>query len=267
MLQEHDIAEAARHVVAARSKHVCLSPFPPDLRPTTEAEAYRIQALQHERLAAMGLGGLAGFKVGATTQAMQEKLGLTSPAAGGVFANNVRYSGVCFPPGAFFSPGVECEIAVIMGDNLPGRRRAYRREDVARAVRTVHAAIEILDRRFTDAAAMPIASLIADDLMSGAIVLGPPVAWDVDLAEVRGTMFVNNKSVGSGLGREILGHPYEVLAWLANLLTEQGRPLREGQIVMCGSVFPPVWLSPEESRPLEVRVEYPELGEVRATLS
>jgi 2-keto-4-pentenoate hydratase len=66
------------------------------------------------------------------------------------------------------------------------------------------------------------------------------------LSEVIGQTFIHGVEVGRGTGSDVMGHPHEALAWLANNLAGRGRLLRAGQIVLTGSLVQTVWLAPED---------------------
>jgi 2-oxo-3-hexenedioate decarboxylase/2-keto-4-pentenoate hydratase len=57
-----------------------------------------------------------------------------------------------------------------------------------------------------------------------------------------------------------MGHPFEALAWLANLRARLGLGLRAGEFVLLGSVVETRWVGPGD----EVAVAIEGLGEVRA---
>ena len=59
-----------------------------------------------------------------------------------------------------------------------------------------------------------------------------------------GRAIVNGAEAGRGTGADVLGHPHNPLAWLANHLAEEGKGLRAGQIVLTGSLVKTVWLAP-----------------------
>ena len=77
-------------------------------------------------------------------------------------------------------------------------------------------------------------------------MLGPAIEdWQrIDLAAVRGTTTINGVEVGSGLGADVMGHPFEALAWLANTLAGRGVTLAAGAIVLTGSVVATRWVDP-----------------------
>ncbi len=50
-------------------------------------------------------------------------------------------------------------------------------------------------------------------------------------------------AIGEGHGRDILGHPFNSVAWLAAHLAARGESLQAGQIVMTGSVMKTIFPS------------------------
>jgi 2-oxo-3-hexenedioate decarboxylase/2-keto-4-pentenoate hydratase len=100
--------------------------------------------------------------------------------------------------------------------------------------------------------------LIADDFFASGIVLSQPkpASEAPDLATAIGHMQMNGKPVGEGITGDILGHPYEALAWLANSLAARGKHLRSGEVVMLGSVVETQWVNLGD----EVSVEIEGIG-------
>ena len=180
-------------------------------------------------------------------------------------ATGIHPSGVELRRSRYRAPGVECEIALTLDADLDGAGAPHTRASVAGAVASCHAAIEVIDDRYEDLGAMGGPTLIADDMLHAACVLGRPVRPGADLAAVRGVFHVNGRAAGSGRGADLMGHPYEVLAWLANRLAEVGQPLLAGHVVMCGSVVAPLWLADQPVGDLEVVANFDGLGEARAT--
>jgi len=77
-------------------------------------------------------------------------------------------------------------------------------------------------------------------------VLGEPVAdWRaLDVPSLSGATRINGIEVGRGRGADVMGHPFEALAWLANSLARRGRSLRSGEFVFTGSVVETKWVQP-----------------------
>ncbi len=88
----------------------------------------------HEKLSAAGWGPIAGHKIGCTTTVMQEYLKIDAPCAGGVFGERVRLGIGHYDRAGMCRPGVECEIAVRLSADLPGREGGYDHAAIGRAV-------------------------------------------------------------------------------------------------------------------------------------
>jgi 2-keto-4-pentenoate hydratase len=256
-LDETAIARAAGLLAEARLAGARFERLPEDCRPTDEASAYAIQDALHARLEEAGPGPLAGHKIGCTTPVMQRFLGIPNPCAGGVLAATVRHGHGEFAHAEFRHPGVECEIAVRLAEDLPAADAPFDRARVGAAVGAVMAAIELVDDRYVDYRSFDTPTLIADDFFGAGAVLGPELAdWRaLDLPTLGGRMTIDGTEVGRGRGADILGHPLDALAWLANTLAARGRRLRAGEIVLLGSVVETKWVQPGDL--VEIEIEGP----------
>ena len=223
-----------------------MTPFAPTVRPANLTEAYDVQEDLQVALTSAGLGARQGFKIGCTTPVMQSFMNINHPCAGSVMAECIYRDHGEFEYSDFAAPGVECEIAVRLGADLAANDAPFNRTTVADAVAAVMPGIEVVDDRYDDFRRFDLETLVADDFFQAACVLGGEnTRWqDLDLAALPGRMLVNDVVTGEGLGADILGHPLEALAWLANLRAERGLGLDAGQIVMLGSVVQTHWLAP-----------------------
>lgn len=248
------IERAADLLAEARLGKTRFGNLPEACRPRTEAEAYAVQEALHRRLTAAGRGQLIGHKIGCTTAVMQRYLGIGNPCAGGVFAPSVHDRRAELRHADFLCPGVECEIAVRLGLDLPLAAAPYDRNTVTHAVAACMAAIELVDDRYEDYRSLDTPTLIADDFFNAGCVLGDPVDnWhELDLVSLAGRMRSNGAEVGRGRGGDILGHPLAALAWLANARAARGAPLRAGEFVLLGSVVQTVWLRPGDRVEIEI---------------
>jgi len=202
----------------------------------------------------------AGFKIGATAKVMQDYLGLTGPAAGFVARDGLLETGGSARFTDFRKPGVECEVALRLGADLPPGPCS--RDQAGAAVAEVFAGIEIVEGRYGDLVALGTPTLIADQVFHAGGVLGIPApGWPaIDLAAARGEIFVDGVSRGSGVGADLLGHPLAALAWLADSGAAHAfGGLKARQVVFLGSVTPPIWLD----GPCEVVVQFDLLGTTR----
>jgi 2-keto-4-pentenoate hydratase len=254
--------DAAGMILAARRARRVLAPLGA-AAPADIAAGYAVQRQVAEMLGTVPPGG---FKIGATTRQMQEYLGLSGPAAGFVPATSCNPSGLDVAFADYLGVGVECEIAVRLDADLPAGPCTV--EQAAAAVGEVMAAIEIVEKRYGDLADLGTPTLIADQVFHASGVLGAGLAdWrGLDLGTVRGEIFVDGASRGAGFGRDLLGHPLNALAWLADCGAAHAfGGLRAGQVVWLGSVTPPIWLD----GPCAVRVSFEgpgaRLGDVALT--
>lgn len=233
------VAAAAAFLAQARLAGARIVGLPPGLRPPDVAAGYRVQDALHAALAGAGLGAPAGHKIGCTTPVMQQYLKIDHPCAGGVLAGRVYRGEARLRHGAFMRVGIECELAVLLGRDLPARDRPYAPADVTDAIEACAAAIEIVDDRWVDYRTVDTPTLIADDFFNAACVLGTPHRFDagLDLAGVRGAMSVDGREIGRGTGVDVLGSPLNALAWLASA---RGG-LAAGEFVLTGSMVQTHW--------------------------
>jgi 2-keto-4-pentenoate hydratase len=240
-----DPVPAAQALLAARAARQPVVPLPPGTAPRDEAEAAAVQRAMADQLGVV----LGGFKIGATGRRMQEYLGIDHPCAGFMAAPDLHPSGADLPFAVFRNLAVECELAVRLAHDLPPCPCSV---DQARAaVGELFAAIEVVENRYGappvgDVKAIGTPTLTADQFYHAAAVLGaPPTDWrGLDLIAIEGRALLDGAEKNAGHGGELLGDPMRGLAWLA------GSPvaavfggLRAGQVVMLGSVTPPLWIA------------------------
>ena len=151
-----------------------------------------------------------------------------------------------------------------LGGDLPPSQAPFTADTVAKAIEAYHPAIEIVDDRYVDWQTLGAPTLVADDFFAAGCVLGKPVARSApDLSGLVGRAIVNGSEVARGTGADVLGHPHNALAWLANHLAEQGKSLRAGQIVLTGSLVKTLWLEAGD----RVTMDLSQLGTVDAVFS
>jgi 2-keto-4-pentenoate hydratase len=257
------ISEAARLIATARRICAPLRALSEDLAPIDEAAGYRIQRAVHDLLLPH-CGAVVGFKIGCTSAVMQQYLDIPHPCSGGVFARAVHETGVALRAADYVRVGIECEIAVRLGRDLPKSQAPFTVDHVAPAIEAYLPAIEIVDDRYVDWPTLGAPTLIADDFFAAGCVLGKPVARSAapDLREIVGRAIINGAEAGRGRGADVLGHPHRALAWLANHVAGNGGGLHAGQIVLTGSLVKTVWLPAGGA----VEIELSDLGTVSAML-
>ncbi len=207
------------------------------LRPASIEDAYRLQQAVHRRIAESG-DARVGWKVGSTSAGSQKGFGLGEPVYAGLFASGrsaTLREGLSRP---LTRPSVECEIAVILRTGLDaGDLSDERLKD---AIGACHIACEIIDNRYGEPMALGVPSLIVDDFFQAGFVIGPEnTAWrSQDLAAAEGFSEVGTQRI-EGAARNGLS-ALASLRWLAGALARTDQSLRAGEIVLTGTLPPPV---------------------------
>ena len=225
-------AEHARQLREATRTRIPLPPLRERWEGMTLDDAYDVQTAHLEAELAAGRR-LVGRKIGLTSFAMQEQLGVDQPDFGWVLDDMVHGPDARVPVGRFIAPKVEPELALRLRTELRGPGVTL--DEARAAVESVHAAIEIIDSRVADWN-IRLVDTVADNASCGAVVIGDalPVAVD-ELAGVGCALVVDGEERERGTGADVLGDPVAPLVWLANLLGERGTAIEAGQVVLTGS--------------------------------
>jgi len=195
-------------------------------------DAYRVQAIGRRLRTAEG-EELRGWKVGLTSAAMQEMMGVDQPDGGYLLESMVVGSGARLRCERFIAPRVEAEIAFLLKSALQGP--GVTREEVLEATQSFAPALEIIDSRIAQWR-IGIVDTVADNASSGMAVIGDWQDADEVHAEQLGVSLAIGPEIVRGRGDAVLGHPAEAVAWLAGVLAQGGERLEPGDIVLPGSV-------------------------------
>jgi len=224
---------AARYVFDAHRARAAYRNLPPEIAPTTLAEAYAAQAALAPLLAAQ-FGPVAGRKIATTTKVMQELMGIDHPCGGLIFARRIHASPARVALADHMHLMIECELALRLGRDLAGT--SFTAASVAPAVAAAMPAFELIEDRNADYKATSALSMIADNCWNAGIVVGPDVPFAPDRPPI-GTL--GRLAINGGASREgRTEDPLATLAWIANLANGHGRPLTAGMVVITGSVIP-----------------------------
>lgn len=236
---EPRIERAAEWLYKAHQGRKRFAPLPDSLAPRALADAYAIQS-EFAGMRAHDLGRVAGYKIALTTPAMRKMMAMDDSIAGEILEKSILRSPASVRAADYQRLIVEFELAFELADDLPAIGAPYTRETVGKAVGAAMPAFEIADDRSADYEKLrdyPL-MLVADNAWNEGAVLGKPVQdWQkVDLAALKGVAKVNGKAVGEGHGRDVMGHPLDALAWLANHLAGRGLGLWRSDVVITGSL-------------------------------
>ena len=231
-----DLARRLREAYAGGA----VPPLRDGLDPVDAAGAYAVQEINTRFWQAKGRS-IVGRKAGLTAKAVQVQLGVDLPDFGALFDDMRVADGGSLDPATCLQPKAEAEIAFVLATDLPDPTTTP--GEVAAAVASVHAAIEIVDSRIADWK-ITFADTVADNGSSAFFVLadaGKPLDG-LDLEGAAMEMTVNGEIGSTGIGAAALGNPLNAAAWLARTLAERGEPLKAGDILLAGALGPMVSL-------------------------
>jgi 2-oxopent-4-enoate/cis-2-oxohex-4-enoate hydratase len=180
---------------------------------------------------------VVGKKIGVTSKAVQDMLGVHQPDFG-FLTDTMHVTGdIDVTAKQLIQPRAEAEIAFILKDSLngPGVTAA----DVVAATEAIAPCFEIVDSRIDDWK-IGIVDTVADNASCGVFVLGEARAdpRDHDLPSLKVTVTKNGEALSEGLGSAVQGDPAQAVAWLANTLGEYGVTLDAGDVILSGSLVP-----------------------------
>jgi 2-oxopent-4-enoate/cis-2-oxohex-4-enoate hydratase len=226
----------------------------------TIEEAYAIQQINLERRMAEG-ARLVGRKVGLTSTAIRDWLGVAEPDFGGLLDTMAVPNGGSVPIASLMQPRVEAELAFLL--KRPLRGPGVTAAAVLAATDYLLPAIEIIDTRQTDWR-FKIQDTIADNASSAMFVLGstPIDPQAISLRTIGATLRLNGRVVSTGAGAACMGDPVNAVVWLANTLGVLGVTLEAGEVILSGALGPvsPVvagdYVGATVGRAEEVRVRF-----------
>jgi len=255
VLEPGRISELARRLANAERDAAEIEPLTAELPSLEVEQAYAIQAelvrVKDERI--------IGYKMGLTSKAKMEQMGVHSPIYGVLTGRMFRPDGAEFPLAGTIHPRIEPEIAFRLGRELKGRPSP---EEALAACSNVCAALEIIDSRYK-AFKFKLPDVVADNSSCKAFVLGTwqPVPTIQKLGALAMSLTVGGKAVRNGNSSHILGNPANSLATLVGMLSDRGLRLAKGAVVLAGAATEAVAL--ESGAIVEAEVE--ELGRASVT--
>lgn len=261
MLSDAVRSELAAELAAAERDREPIDPLVTRHPAIDVVDAYEIQLSNIRQRLADG-AKVVGHKVGLSSKAMQEMMGVDEPDYGHLLADMQVFEDVAVDTSKYLFPRVEVEVGFVLGADLPGEECTE--ADVLAATVAYAPAIELIDTRIKNWK-IALCDTIADNASSAGWVLGSeriaPDQLDVTAIEARLTR--NDEVVAEGRSEAVLGDPTIAVAWLARKVASFGVSLKAGDIVLPGSC----------TRAIDVRAgddfhaEFAGLGSVRLRFS
>lgn len=231
----HALSDELYAALCARRAMPPLSIRHPDL---TVDDAYAISLGFLQRRVAAG-ERVIGKKIGVTSKAVQEMLGVHQPDFG--FLTQAMQvddaTVVSIAKAGLIQPRAEAEIAFILKHDLYGPGLSG--DDVLAASEAIAPCFEIVDSRIENWA-IGIVDTVADNASCGIFVLGEERVdpRGIDLARIQARVWKNGALLSEGIGAAVQGSPLTAVAWLANTLGKYGVALLAGEVILSGSLVP-----------------------------
>jgi len=162
------LARAAEILWGTWQQGTVIESLPPECRPLTRAEGYRVQS----GIEARSSGPLFGWKVAATSVAGQRHIRVDGPIAGRLLRERAHPSGSRLSLAGNRMAVAEPEFAFRMGRDILPRQQAYSVDEVMAAIAHRHPSIEVPDLRFAVFTSAGEAQIIADNACAHEFVLG-----------------------------------------------------------------------------------------------
>ena len=233
-----NIQEASQALWQARATRQTIARISETYDITSLQDAYAVSECNIARAVAQG-ARISGKKIGLTSKAVQQQLGVDQPDYGVLFSDMEYLSGAEVPSQKLIQPKAEGEIAFVVGRDLDQPDLTWSR--FLLGLEYALPAIEIVDSAITDWK-ITLVDTVADNASCGVYVLGlePRRIGDLSLAACGMDFRKNGVTASVGAGVACLGNPLSAAYWLAKTMAELGQPLRAGDVVMSGALGPMV---------------------------
>lgn len=229
------VVNLADHLQEAVLRHQGVAPLTQLEADLSLTEAYQVQLYNINHQISQGQR-IVGKKIGLTSKAMQDSLGVQEPDYGHLLANMVvEAENPVISMDQVLQPRVEGELAFILKEDLVGPGITV--EDVLQATESIVAAIEIVDSRVLDWK-IKLEDTVADNGSSAYYILGKNFLnpQEVDRIGVEMELYKNGELINQGNGAAVLGDPAYCVAWLASKLSEFDIRLKAGEVILAGAL-------------------------------
>jgi 2-keto-4-pentenoate hydratase len=233
MLETQTVKTLAGRLLAAEAQCTPIGTISDEYSQITVEDAYQIQLEIIKEKVAKGKR-IVGKKIGLTSLAMQNLLGVYEPDYGQLLGDMEVVDGGEISLSGLLQPKIEAEIAFILGKDLVGPGITAR--DVLLATEAVVPSLEVVDSRVKDWK-IKIQDTVADNASSARFTLGHKLSpvRGLDLSLTGMVFSKNGHIVGTAAGAAVLGNPAVAVAWLANKLAEYDITLRAGETILSGA--------------------------------
>ena len=194
---------------------------------------------------------VVGKKIGLTSFAVQEQLGVDQPDYGILFDTmDVSSSGI-FDASKAILPKVEGELTFVLGKDITAREITM--ELLVDAIAEVRASIEIVDSR-VEGWNIRISDTIADNASGSHFIIGKDYKTleEMDPSTAMMRLYKNNEFCSEGTGKACMDNPLNAALWLAQKMADQGEPLTKGEVLLSGALGPMIPVQQGDDVRLEI---------------
>jgi 2-keto-4-pentenoate hydratase len=265
-----------------------LPSYSPDLL-TSLTDAYPTALACHSTLVEKGGWNLSGYKIGATSEIVQQRIGLNTPFWGRLYNQSIEKRLTQHQKTHRFSiredliRGVEAEFAFVLKKEINsttitgcGAGGLTPLQLVQEYISHVIPSVEICASRLPLNAKPTAQALIADSGGNGSVILGNESTSSIitidektnvqsllDLLEVSTAQIsIDGEIVASGAGKNVLGNPLNSLAWFVNNMvgtnhtnnSESSLTLYPSQTIITGATCGLIPIT----KPCYVKVSFPD---------
>ncbi|MBY0385236.1 fumarylacetoacetate hydrolase family protein [bacterium] len=232
-LTDKQVVEFSQVLYNARKSSQEVEPLTKSFENFSLEDAYLIQAHGVQKRLA-DREKIIGYKMGLTSKAKMEQMGLHTPIFGVLTDQMEVKNGSTFSLKDKIHPKAEPELFFITSRELKG---SITEEEAQTACSRVGVALEILDSRYKGFKYFTLPDVVADNSSSSFFVLGEAVQPKInaDFKNLKIEILENEKVIYSDSSNAILGNPILSLCELVKLLSEQGLALPSGSIVLAGA--------------------------------
>ncbi|MGC4049953.1 MAG: 2-keto-4-pentenoate hydratase [Paludibaculum sp.] len=259
MLAAQTRAALAADLAEAERSRVAIDPLTSGHPGIDVVDAYEIQLINIRQRVAEG-ARVIGHKVGLSSAAMQQMMGVDEPDYGHLLDEMAVFENVPVPVANYLYPRVEVEVGFILADDLPGANCTE--DDVLAATAAFAPSIELIDTRIKNWQ-IKLCDTIADNASSAGWVLGTERVSpkDIDITAIDAVLRCNGEVIAEGRSDAVLGNPVTAVAWLARKVDSFGVRLRAGDVVLPGACMRAIDARPGD----EFVADFTGLGSVRLT--
>jgi 2-keto-4-pentenoate hydratase len=185
-----------------------------------------------------------GWKVGFGSPAAMHKLAIQAPLTGFLTDKALVATGATVSLAGWSKPAAEPEIAVHMGRDLPA---GAGRDTVRAAIAGLGPAIELAD---VDRPPDDVERILAGNIYQRGVIVGPCDASRAGgvVNGLHGRIARNGSAFAQTSDPQALtGELVGIVRHVADTLAAFGQTLRAGQIIITGSIVPPLWVEAGEA--------------------